>query len=151
MFKRIQKKQKKTELEEELGLDDDTKQALGLGNVDTDTDESESEPESDSDGQYGDSLRVGTGADTEILEVEEGGEEEDGSDTGGSDIDEQLDGEPPLTLDEALRNPVYSPYPDKDERSCLVCPHKRLKGGKMVDVHLQSGVRHSPSFRNSSL
>lgn len=139
MFKRIQKKQKKAELEEELGLDDDVKQTLGLGMHDTDTDESESE--SDSESEFGEDIAgdLGIGVDGGAGEDSEGVEEDAEEDEEENGL--ELEGTPPMTLDVALRSPIYSISLDSDVRTCLVCARKLLKNSKMVEVHLKSGVR----------
>lgn len=145
MFKRLQRKQTKVELEEELGIDDDTKHALGLGMHDTDSDESDSE--SDSDGE----LDAGLGADgagsLNVEDVEGDGDgDEDEDEMEDFELEDQLDDRPPVTLDEALRNPIYSISLDSDIRSCLVCPRKLLKNNKMVELHLGSAVRRLQYF-----
>ena len=137
MFKRITKKQKKREEEEELDLDDDTRQMFGL--QETDSDESSSQSDSDSDNK---SDREGVASmRTEWLAAEAGssGDEDDGDE--GLDIDD----DPPISLEEAAKNPIYHVPSEglRDVRACITCPKKLLKNDKMVQVHLSSAVRWS--------
>lgn len=140
MFKRITKKQKKREEEEELGLDDDTRQMFGL--QDTDSDESSSQSDSDSDNK---SDREGVARmRSEWLAAEAGssGDEDDGDEEG---LDIELDDDPPISLEEATKNPIYHVPSEglRDVRACITCPKKLLKNDKMVQVHLSSAVRWS--------
>lgn len=150
MFKRITKKVKRKERDEELGLDEEAKQVLGL--QDTDSDESETDSEvnsdlgsdSDSDASLDSGFDAGSdaGMKTEWLGAEGyGSEEDEGSDDDSLDLDFDDDDEPPMTLVEATKKPIYLTESDPDMHACIVCPKKVLKNQKMVDVHLQSSVR----------
>lgn len=156
MFKRIEKKQKKREREEELGLDDETKQMFGLN--DTDSDESSSSSSASSSSESGssssgssssddDNLDKGPASDmkTEWLAAEDadsGSEDEDDSDEeGGIDLNDVAFNKPNLTIKEAVKDPIYLSRPDKDWHACLVCPKKMLKCAKQVELHLASAVR----------
>ncbi|CCO32454.1 hypothetical protein BN14_06514 [Rhizoctonia solani AG-1 IB] len=122
MYKRINKRIRKKEKEEELGLDDETKEILGM--QDTDSDESDSSEEEqtddgseeyDTDGE--EKLTAGRnrgglnqlsdsgGSDAESLsEVEM----EDQEEAENEEITESEEDEPPMTVSEALGNPLYS-------------------------------------------
>ncbi|KAI5116399.1 hypothetical protein M0805_005867 [Coniferiporia weirii] len=146
MFKRLTRKQERIEREEELGLDDETKQVLGMH----DTDSDESDTDSDSDSDLDSDLDAGSELDGEGVDAQmrmewlaaEGGgsEDEDESDEEGLDLDEELDDEPPVVLSEALKNPIYLVSMDPDVRACIACPKKLLKNGRMVEVHIESAA-----------
>ena len=122
MFKRVDRKRKKREEEEELGLDEDIKAIMGLN--DTDSEESASESDSSSDGDS-DAEQSGEG------DLEEAGDETE---------DEGEDDEPPISLSEALRDPVYVVSLDPDVRACILCKGKVIKGTPMSQVHKTSIV-----------
>lgn len=129
MFKRVEKRRRKKVEEEELGLDEDMKEILGIH--DTDSDESDS----DSDQSYA--------GDVENVQ-------EDLSDRGGfaedleSDHDE--DEEHIITVQEALRDPIYLVSLQPEVKACIVCPGKLLKGVKMVELHRTSKACTLPVF-----
>ncbi|KAL5486132.1 hypothetical protein ACEPAI_7176 [Sanghuangporus weigelae] len=139
MFKRVTKKQKKREQEEELGLDDDTRQMFGL--QDTDSDESSSQSNSESDDEL-DRGEAEADIRTEWLAAEgSSSEDENDSDEEGLDL-ESIDDDPPISLAEAVKNPIYHISSEKlnDERACITCPKKLLKNEKMVELHLSSAA-----------
>ncbi|KAJ7814618.1 hypothetical protein B0H14DRAFT_3476913 [Mycena olivaceomarginata] len=88
---RVDKRRKRQEEEEELGLDEDMKEVLGLN--DTDSDESDSDNDSESGSEAADSA--------DEVEGEEGDEDDEDS---SDDSDAE---EPPISVEEALRDPVY--------------------------------------------
>ncbi|KAJ7679056.1 hypothetical protein DFH06DRAFT_943799, partial [Mycena polygramma] len=125
MFKRVEKRRRKQEEEEELGLDEDARDVLGLNDTDSDesesdSDESESEAEGAEDG-------------------EEAGEEDQGDYDDGEDSSEE-DGaeEPPISVKEALRDPVYVVSIEPDVKACIVCPGKLLKKPEILTQHRAS-------------
>ncbi|KAG2048410.1 hypothetical protein BDR06DRAFT_776781 [Suillus hirtellus] len=125
MFKRVEKKRKKLEEEEELGIDEDMKGFMGFN--DTDSDESASDSDSGSD---------------EHSDVQSG--EEDLEEAGYEDGDEMeeedaSDGEEqPILLSEALKDPIYIVSLDPDVRACILCKGKVIKGTQMSTVHKAS-------------
>lgn len=127
MFKRVEKKRKKLEEEEELGIDEDMKGFMGFN--DTDSDESASDSDSGSD---------------EHSDVQSG--EEDLEEAGYEDGDEMEeddasdDEETPILLSEALRDPIYIVSLDPDVRACILCKGKVIKGTQMSTVHKASTV-----------
>lgn len=128
MFKRVDRKRKKREEEEELGLDEDIKAIMGLN--DTDSEESASESDSSSDRD---------------LDAEQSGEEDleeagDETEDEGEDAEANEDDEPPISLSEALRDPVYVVSLDPDVRACILCKGKVIKGTPMSQVHKTSTV-----------
>jgi hypothetical protein len=56
------------------------------------------------------------------------------------DVDASEDDEPPISLSEALRDPVYVVSLDPDVRACLLCKGKVIKGTPMSQVHKTSTV-----------
>lgn len=145
MFKRVEKRIRKKEKEEELGLDGDMKEMLGMH--DTDSDESESSSDEDQDVAENED-------DSEMEEDEEEGDEggeEDASEDEDEDEDEGAsaseEDEAPLTLSEALKDPLYTIEEEPEVKGCIVCPGKLLKNPVMIDVHLQSGVSLPPATK----
>jgi len=129
MFKRIDKKRKKREEEEELGLDQEMKEIMGLN--DTDSEESGSESDSSSDRD----------SDAEHLDEEDMEDAGEGSgDDDAEDVDASEDDEPPISLSEALRDPIYVVSLDPDVRACILCKGKVIKGTPMSQVHKTSTV-----------
>ncbi|KAG1808421.1 uncharacterized protein BJ212DRAFT_1485064 [Suillus subaureus] len=132
MFKRVEKKRKKLEEEEELGIDEDMKEFMGFN--DTDSDESASDSDSDSD-EHSDADQLQSGE--EDLEEEAGDEMED--------VDASDDEEPPILLSEALRDPIYVVSLDPDVRACISCKGKVIKGTQMSTVH-KASIAHTRRF-----
>ncbi|PAV16229.1 hypothetical protein PNOK_0784900 [Pyrrhoderma noxium] len=141
MFKRIEKKQKRQAEIDELGLDENAKEMLGI--QDTDSDESESESDaSASEDEMGPNVAEGDVSmmTTEWLDTgNSGSEDEEDSDTEEPDFDP-----PPMTLAEAIVNPIYAF--SEDVTQCITCPNKKLKNDKMVEAHLQS-TAHKRRFQ----
>jgi hypothetical protein len=121
MFKRVEKRRRKKEEEEALGLDEDMKEIMGI----QDTDSEESESDSDDDG-------VGDGLDGEE-DVE--GVEEDVEDESEDDSDEL---HPPISVKEALRDPVYVVAVDPPAHGCIACPGKIFKSSDTLEQHKTS-------------
>ena len=145
MFKRLERRQKRKQQEEELGLDEETRDIMGL----QDTDSSESETSSDSDSDVSNTvsdralpsrglakgLRDGGpdhGSDTNGQESADGGQDE------ASEVDSKVDHE--MTIADALRNPLYALPSGSDHQTCIVCPGKLLKNQTMIDIHMRSSV-----------
>lgn len=138
MFKRVEKRIKRKEHEDELGLDEDMKDVLGLN--DTDSDESDSDIDSDDGSAEGNFLGIEDEEDEDI-ELENG---EEGSDASASEgeLEKEEDGDERalITVSEALHNPVFIVSLDPDIKECIVCPGKLLKGTTMVDKHKSSNA-----------
>jgi hypothetical protein len=137
MFKRVQKRQRKQKKEEELGLDSEMKEVLGLQDTDSEesnssSDDSSNASRSDSDEQ--DAMDAGSdtdvGADDDEENVLESGEE-------GSESDDEI---PPMSVTEAVTDPLYLVSMDPDIRACILCPGKLLKNPRMSDIHKASKV-----------
>lgn len=136
MFKRVQKRLRKREREEELGIDGDMKEVLGL--QDTDSDESDSSSEEEE------------GSDVEAQDAAD--DEEDSQDDGSVILEEEgyaevLDTEsddnedlPEISVIEAVKNPVYIVSIQPKVEACILCPGKLLKNQKMSEVHKASKV-----------
>ncbi|KAJ6532067.1 hypothetical protein B0H19DRAFT_1384269 [Mycena capillaripes] len=137
MFKRVEKRRRKQEEEEELGLDEDTKDVLGLN--DTDSDESDSDSDDDSE--------------SEAEGAEDGGANEEGEAEDDDDEDSSEDGddaeEPPISVEEALRDPVYVVSLEPDVKACIVCPGKLLKNSEVLTLHRASKA-HERRWRQFS-
>ncbi|TFK49966.1 hypothetical protein OE88DRAFT_1661429 [Heliocybe sulcata] len=158
MFKRVEKRIKKAEQEEELGLDEEMKAALGLNNVDTDSDESDSDSasgsgsEADSGDDDGGNTRKRKRAEDDDGEDQDSEDEEGEEEEDESADEEDGDDVPPntvpfsMTIADALSNPTYIQVVDPEIQACIVCPGKLLKNQKMTDVHLASGG-HKRRFR----
>ena len=148
MFKRVEKRIRKKEKEEELGLDGDMKEMLGMNDTDSDESESESSGSEDESGDEVMEVRA-EGSDVEGDEEAEedaedqemeDGDEEAQSEPGSEDEDEDEDDEPSMTVTEALQNPIYLVSLEPEVKACIVCPGKLLKNSVMTDVHLSSNV-----------
>jgi len=139
MFKRVARRQERQERDEEMGLDAETKEVLGLH--DTDSDESSSSSGSEDDSDAGeDSADEKEGDEDE----DEGASEQDEESEGDADSDnasEVMDaGEPPLSVSEALKDPLYLISLEPEVRACIACPGKLLKNSTMCEVHRSSNA-----------
>jgi hypothetical protein len=135
MFKRVQKRQRKREREEELGIDGDMKEVLGLQDTDSEESDSSSEGEEDAESEDGeDELTVEVPADSEEDEelLDEDATESD---------DEETDELPELSVTEAVKNPVYVVSLEPRTEACILCTGKLLKNQTMSEVHKASKVR----------
>ncbi|EKM78076.1 hypothetical protein AGABI1DRAFT_114901, partial [Agaricus bisporus var. burnettii JB137-S8] len=147
MFKRLERRLKRKEREDELGLDEDMKEVLGLN--DTDSDESESDVESDSHG--GDIPDAESDDDEADAEEEMDLDEEHyDSDSEGDQGSDERDERALITVAEALTNPIFLVSLDPTVNECIVCPGKQLKGQKMVETHKISNAheRRFKQFKN---
>lgn len=138
MFKRVEKRLKRKEREDELGLDEDMKEVLGFN--DTDSDESESEVDSDEQSSMIDEEEM---PDIEFDDDEaEGGDFDEESDDG--ELQNYEAGDQPeralITIAEALTNPIFIVSLDPDINECIVCPGKQLKSQKMIEAHKTSNA-----------
>lgn len=123
MFKRVERKRKRREEEEELGLDEDTKQMMGLN--DTDSDES----------------------DSSSSEADDADQDEDATSEG-----EGVNEDPPISVAEALKNPIYLVSLDPTVHGCVLCRGKLIKNEGMATAHKNANVcrslqNHSVDFR----
>jgi hypothetical protein len=134
MFKRVNKRIKRKEEEEKLGIDEEMKEVMGL----QDTDSSESDTaDSDSD------------SDKENDEEERGSSDEDNLREQASDdaldledgVDEESeDTEDGVTVSTALQNPIRYESASSDIALCALCPGKVFKNASMVKIHESSKV-----------
>jgi hypothetical protein len=164
----VAKRERKREREEELGLDEETKQILGL--QDTDSDESLN---SDSDSESDDHSDIDSGTDEEIDgedadltgnllherkhpghrlgalsdsagtygESHSESEQSDAMSEGDAEADDE-DG-PPMSVMAATTDPIYDipgAPATQDLRACIVCPGKIIKNSMMAKTHLESNV-----------
>ena len=141
MFKRVDRRRKREEKQERLGLDEDQLEVFGLHHTDSSESESDSSAStSSSDGHATQSRKrkreVSQSPYDEDDEDEDGepatGDEEDGGDSDHGHL--------PLTIASALKDPIR---PDSDSETwvCALCPGKTLKHAAMVRVHEGSRVR----------
>lgn len=124
MFKRVEKRRRKQEEEEALGLDGDMKEILGI--QDTDSEESDSDSSSDD------------GPEDVADEDEQGSDRDD-------DEDSESDGEekeelPVVVVSEALKDPVYVVSIQPTHWACVVCPGRSLKGKGTLETHKTSSA-----------
>ncbi|KAH9856580.1 hypothetical protein C2E23DRAFT_865989 [Lenzites betulinus] len=171
MFKRVAKRIRKKEREEELGLDGELKEILGMNNIDSDDDSSDSDSggssdddrpakrvsgaqsddsDEDSDGESDEEEadedeeldgELDAGEGSEVL-GSEAGQSEDEED---EDEDEDEEGEPPMSVSEALQNPLYIVSLEPEIKACVICPGKLIKNPIMGDVHIKS-TAHTRRF-----
>lgn len=138
MFKRVQKRQRKQEIEEELGLDSEMKEVLGLH----DTDSEESESSSDEDELGSRSGEEGGSGDVSVDDIHDEISNADSSEEVNEETDEE-DDLPPMSVTDAVSDPLYSVSMDSGVRACILCPGKLLKNLRMADVHKSSKVSRS--------
>jgi len=124
MFKRVERKRKRQEEEEELGIDEDMKEIMGLN--DTDSDESD-----DSDG--------GDIREDSVQEEEATSEEER--------VDEE-----PISVAEALKDPIYLISLNPTVYGCVLCKGKLIKNAGMATAHKNANahMRRFEHFRGLS-
>lgn len=146
MFKRVDRRRKRKEKEERLGLDEDQLGVFGLHHTDSsesESDSSDSASTSSSDGLATQSRKkrkreASSPSYDENEDSDEDGEPatDDEEDEGNSDHGSH----PPLTIASALKEPIR---PDSDSEAwvCAFCPGKTLKHAAMVKVHEASRVR----------
>jgi hypothetical protein len=125
MFKRVDKRRRKKEEEQKLGLDEGVKEILGIH--DTDSEESDSDSDSD-EGEEEESVAEESVADDEEMN------------SGEEDEDEEEEEDPSITVSEALKDPLYIVSVLPDIKACIVCPGKLLKSTKMVELHRTSNA-----------
>jgi hypothetical protein len=152
MFKRVDRRRKRKEIEESLGLDEDETGVFGLHDTDS------SESESDSSESASDSPSSGTssdGHDTQSRKkrkrgapptfFDESDRDEDGEPTINDEEDEEGGSDhsphPPLTIASALKEPIRPVCAEPEGWECALCPGKVLKHTAMVKVHETSRVR----------
>jgi len=153
MFKRVDRRRKRKEIEERLGLDDDERGVFGLH----DTDSSESESESDPSESASSSATSSDGHRTQPKKKRKPGasppsnddesdeneneepaadDEEDESGSGGEYASALR-----LSIASSLKEPVRLIRTDPEAWVCTFCPGKILKHAAMVKVHEASRVR----------
>ena len=152
MFKRVDRRRKRKEIEESLGLDDDERGVFGLH----DTDSSESESDASDSASTSSSSTTSSGGHRIQLKNkrkrgatshsnDESSEDEDGEPVTDDEEDEKGSSEhgatPQLTIASALKEPVRLIHPDPEAWVCAFCPGKILKHVAMVKVHEASRVR----------
>lgn len=151
MFKRVDRRRKRKEIEESLGLDDDERGVFGLH----DTDSSESESDASDSASTSSSATSSHGHRIQLKNKRKRGatshsngessEDEDGEPVTEDEEDEEGSSEhpavPQLTIASALKEPVRLIHPDPEAWVCAFCPGKILKHVAMVKVHEASRVR----------
>ncbi|KAI0267753.1 hypothetical protein BC834DRAFT_57597 [Gloeopeniophorella convolvens] len=151
MFKRVDRRRKRKEEEETLGLDEEMKDVLGL----QDTDSSESESDASSSSSASSSSASARGRKTQAARstkkrkrrdaVSSANKDEDNDSDASNDEDED-EGEDAQTADDAesdfsvtiasaLREPVRLIIAEPEAWICAICPNKTLKHSVMVKVH----------------
>jgi len=147
MFKRVEKKLTRKKEEEELGITEELKEAIGLNDLDSSSDESEAS-------SSGSSPKISSKR-KRLLDDEELGASSDvdsegqGSGaSGGSEDEDEYEPGVQMTIEEALHNPLFIVSIQPDVRGCIVCPHKLLKNDTMASVHTKSQVRCVPIYPN---
>ncbi len=145
MFKRVDRRRKRKEKEERLGLDEDQLGVFGLHHTDSsesESDSSDSASTSSSDGLATQS-RKKRKREASSPSYDEDGEDEDSEPTTDDEDDEGNSDHgslPPLTIVSALKEPIRLDS-DSEEWVCAFCPGKTLKHVAMVKVHEASRVR----------
>ena len=136
MFKRVEKRRRKQEEEEALGITEEMKEVLGKH--DTDSDESLSSDDSD------DSSDEGEQSEESGDENEEQAFQDDGDNDSDAPEDEPASGEDEdelsIPVSVAVDDPLYIVSLDPEVQACIVCPGKTLKNAMMIKVHKESRV-----------
>lgn len=143
MFKRIEKRQRKKEKAEELGIDENLYDVQDSDSEDSHSDRSGSDDEDSASGSDVYSFSgIGDGIHSEDIMADDIGSDESGEEDQGSDAesDDSSDA-PPMTIPEAVENPIYQPSLEKEDRWCIVCPGRIFKNEFMVGTHKDSKVR----------
>ncbi|CAE6409318.1 unnamed protein product [Rhizoctonia solani] len=150
MYKRINKRIRKKEKEEELGLDEETKEILGMQETDSDESDSSDEEQSDEGSEEsdtdGEASLAGGRSRRGHKQLSDGGSSEVGSSSGAEAEDSEVgdeemaedEDEPPMTISKALEDPLYPIQKGSDVQGCILCPGKELKHTKMALVHVES-------------
>jgi hypothetical protein len=142
MFKRVDRRRKRKEKEERLGLDEDQLGVFGLHHTDSsesESDSSDSASTSSSDGPATQSRKKRKlEASPPSYDEDEDGEPDSDEEEDEGNSDQGL--HPHLTIASALKEPIR---PDSDSEAwvCAFCPGKTLKHAAMVKVHEASRVR----------
>jgi hypothetical protein len=144
MFKRVDRRRKRKENEERLGLDEDQWGVFGLHHTDSSESESDSSSDSATSSSDGHSTKKRKrGASTPSCD--ESSEHEDGEPATDDEEDEAGSSDhgahPPLTIAAALKEPIRPIGPHSETWVCVFCPGKTLKHTAMVKVHEASRVR----------
>ncbi|KIJ13417.1 hypothetical protein PAXINDRAFT_100672 [Paxillus involutus ATCC 200175] len=137
MFKRVERKRKKREEEEDLGLDEDMKEIMGFHDTDSDESNSDSELEGDSEDSSPDGVNADGG-----MEVGMVGKDRDDEMTSE---EEGADEEPPMSVAEALKNPIYLISLDPTVHGCILCRGKLIKSAGMAAAH-RNAIAHKRRF-----
>ena len=145
MFKRVDRRRKRKENEESLGLDEDQWGVFGLHHTDSsesDSDSSDSASTSSSDGH---STKKKRKRGASPRSYDESSEDEDGEPATDDENDDEGSSNhgthPSLTIASALKEPIRLIGPHSEGWMCVFCPGKTLKHTAMVKVHEASQVR----------
>jgi len=141
MFKRVEKKLARKKEQEELGITEEIKEAIGINDLDSSSDESEASSSSSSPKFSSKRKRP---LDDEEVDASSDGQGSDVSDGPEDDDDDDYEVGVQMTIEEALHNPLFIVSIQPDIRGCVVCPHKLLKNDMMASVHMRSQVRCAP-------
>ena len=135
MFKRVEKRRRKQEKEEELGLTGEMKEVLGMHDTDSDESDSSSGDSSDSGGSDDEGAVAPHGVEDE--QVDDEIDEEDDEEESGDELSHSI---PQMSVTETMQDPVYIFSTDPDVMACALCPGKLLKNTTMADIHKSSKV-----------
>jgi len=152
MFKRLDRRHKRKEAEERLGLDEEEREVFGLHDTDSSESGSDSSESASASSSSSPTLSDGHGTRSRRNKRKRGASPSDksGDDEDGEPAaDDELEGNsgrainPPgtLTISSALREPVRLIRSHPEAWVCAFCPGKVLKHGSMVKVHEASRVR----------
>ncbi|CAL1716459.1 unnamed protein product [Somion occarium] len=145
MFKRVEKRRRKQAKEEDLGLTGEMKEVLGMHDTDSEESDSSAEgssSESESEGEDIVSQPMPQNAASESDEMDEEGTGSAEEDEESEEEDESSHESPPISVTEAMKDPVYIISLDPDVRACAVCQGKLLKNSTMAEVHKASKAHY---------
>jgi hypothetical protein len=151
MFKRVDRRRKRKETEERLGLDEEVFGLYHTDSSESESDSSDSASTSSSD-EHRTQSRKKRKRGSSPPSYDEGDEDGDGAPATDDEEDEEGSSDhgthPPLTIASALKEPVRLILPHSEVWVCVFCPGKTLKHGAMVKVHEASRVRTLQSQRS---
>jgi hypothetical protein len=151
MFKRVDRRRKRKENEERLGLDEEVFGLYHTDSSESESDSSDSASTSSSSDGYSTQSRKKRKRGSSPPSYDKSGEDEDGEPAIDDEEDEEgsIDrGHPSLTIASALKEPIRLILPDSEVWVCVFCPGKTLKHAAMVKVHEASRVSRLQSQRS---
>ncbi|KAI0319205.1 hypothetical protein OF83DRAFT_1170405 [Amylostereum chailletii] len=169
MFKRVDRRLRRKEEEEQLGINEEMKEVMGLNDTDSSESESESDSSTDSDSGVGSGSGEQSNSDTpvggsilkkalgkslkrkrvQVEDAEETDQESADEEPSSEEVEEgEEDEDEGVSIASALREPIHVVSLDPDIRACVFCPGKSLKNPRMIEVH-ESSKHHQRRLKRA--